>query len=130
MTAFSVARSLGCAGLLLLGGCAERPEEAEAVAAESREAVEKEFQGLCSSIRRSDNEYYGELQVEEGSLYPALHRMERRDWIRAEWGQSELNRRAKYYSLTRSGKRRLAEQEATWQRLSSAIEQVLATEEG
>ena len=65
------------------------------------------------------------LRVEEGSLYPALHRMERRGWIASEWGLSETNRRAKFYRLTESGGARLAEQEAEWSRLSGAIEGVL-----
>jgi len=65
------------------------------------------------------------LQVEEGSLYPALHRMERRGWVDAEWGTSESNRRAKYYRLTRAGRSELKVRVATWGRLSGAIAQVL-----
>lgn len=65
------------------------------------------------------------LRVEEGSLYPALHRMERRGWIEAEWGVSDANRRAKYYRLTTSGRKQLKEQAADWARLSNAIAQVL-----
>jgi PadR family transcriptional regulator PadR len=68
------------------------------------------------------------LNVEEGSLYPALYRMERQGWIEAEWGQSESNRRAKFYALTRSGRRELAAQTAQWRRMSVAIEGVLAPE--
>jgi len=61
------------------------------------------------------------LQVGQGSLYPALHKLEQNGWIKAEWGDSENNRRAKYYSLTREGRRALARETAQWERLSSAI---------
>jgi PadR family transcriptional regulator, regulatory protein PadR len=67
------------------------------------------------------------LQVQQGSLYPALHRLEQQGWIRAEWGDSENNRRAKYYSLTRAGKKRLGEELANWERLSGAIALVVRT---
>lgn len=63
----------------------------------------------------------GVLQIQQGSLYPALHRLEQQGWIRAEWGESEKNRRAKYYSLTRAGKKRLGDELAHWERLSAAI---------
>ena len=66
------------------------------------------------------------LQIGQGSLYPALHRLEYKGWIRAEWGPSENNRRAKFYSLTRAGKRQLDSELKTWDRLSSAIALVLA----
>jgi len=65
------------------------------------------------------------LQVRQGSLYPALHRLELQGWISAEWGESENNRRAKFYSLTRTGRKKLEQQEAQWDRLSSAISLVL-----
>jgi transcriptional regulator len=65
------------------------------------------------------------LQVTEGSLYPALHKLEQEGWITAEWKQSENNRRAKYYSLTRLGLRQLKKETADWQRLSTAISHVL-----
>src|SRR2546426_5671127 len=65
------------------------------------------------------------LVVEEGSLYPALYRMEDKGWIRAEWGKSENNRRAKYYSLTPSGRKQLAEETALWERIRRAITLVL-----
>ncbi|HXF27309.1 MAG TPA: PadR family transcriptional regulator [Bryobacteraceae bacterium] len=67
------------------------------------------------------------LQVQQGSLYPALHRLEQQAWIKAEWGESENNRRAKYYSLTRAGRQQLERETANWQRLSTAIAQVLRT---
>jgi transcriptional regulator len=67
------------------------------------------------------------LQVQQGSLYPALHRLEAQGLIKSEWGESENNRRARYYSLTRSGRKRLPEEEENWERLSSAVSLVLKT---
>lgn len=67
----------------------------------------------------------GALQIQQGSLYPALHRLERRGWIQARWGISENNRRAKYYELTARGRRELAVEESAWQRLTAAVAQVL-----
>ena len=69
------------------------------------------------------------LVVEEGSLYPALYRMEEKGWIAAEWGKSENNRRAKFYSLTRAGRRQLEKESANWQRLSNAISALVRLEE-
>ena len=68
----------------------------------------------------------GALQIQQGSLYPALHRLERRGWIEARWGTSENNRRAKYYELTPRGRRELAVEESAWLRLTAAVAQVLA----
>jgi PadR family transcriptional regulator PadR len=65
------------------------------------------------------------LQIEEGSLYPALYRMERKGWIEASWGMSELGRRAKFYSLTREGRARLRAEIAAWRRLSGAVGRIL-----
>lgn len=65
------------------------------------------------------------LTVEEGSLYPALHRMERRDWVSAEWGQSESNRRAKFYRLTAAGRAQLKREVRAWEKLVDAISLVL-----
>jgi len=65
------------------------------------------------------------LQVGQGSLYPALHRLEQSGWIKAKWGESDNNRRAKYYSLTPDGKKYLEREHANWQRLSAAIGLVL-----
>jgi len=65
------------------------------------------------------------LVVEEGSLYPCLYRMEGKGWIAAEWGKSENNRRAKFYSLTRAGRKQLEEETVTWQRVQRAITLVL-----
>src|SRR6476619_1868780 len=65
------------------------------------------------------------LQVSEGSLYPALHKLEQEGWIKAEWKQTENNRRAKFYALTRLGRRQLESEAANWERLSAAISQVI-----
>jgi transcriptional regulator len=69
----------------------------------------------------------GELQVEDGALYGALHRLKSRGWIGAEWGLSENNRKAKYYSLTADGRRELRAQAATWERYTRAVDRVLGT---
>jgi len=69
------------------------------------------------------------LQVSDGSLYPALHKLEQEGWIKAEWRATENNRRAKFYSLTRSGRRRLKTEAASWERLSGAISRVVRLEE-
>ena len=61
----------------------------------------------------------------QGSLYPALHKLEQQGWIEAEWGESEDSRRAKYYSLTRAGRRAMAQETAQWERLSAAISLVV-----
>lgn len=65
------------------------------------------------------------LKVQQGSLYPALHRLEHQGWIEAEWGASENNRRAKYYSLTRAGRKQLVQETSKWRRLASGVELVL-----
>ncbi|MFL5581560.1 MAG: PadR family transcriptional regulator [Gemmatimonadaceae bacterium] len=67
------------------------------------------------------------LQINQGSLYPALQRLERQGWIRAEWGTSETNRRARFYQLTADGRRRLEQERADWERLSAAISLVMRT---
>jgi transcriptional regulator len=69
------------------------------------------------------------LQVSDGSLYPCLHKLELQGWIKADWRPSENNRRAKFYSLTRPGRRRLEEETANWERLSSAISDVIGLKE-
>lgn len=69
------------------------------------------------------------LQVSDGSLYPALHKLEQEGWITAEWKTSELGRRAKFYSLTRLGRRHLDKEAAAWERLSTAISHVVRLEE-
>lgn len=77
---------------------------------------------IAQRIRQVSNNV---LQVNQGALYPALHRLEQQAWIKSEWGESENNRRAKYYSLTRAGKKYLQSEESNWLRLSSAIGLVL-----
>jgi PadR family transcriptional regulator, regulatory protein PadR len=67
----------------------------------------------------------GVLEVNQGSLYPALHRLEHQGWIKAEWGVSELGRRARFYRLTAAGRKQLAEEADDWGRLSAAIDRVL-----
>ena len=69
------------------------------------------------------------LQVSDGSLYPALHKLEQEGWIAAEWKTSELGRRAKFYSLTRLGRKQLAKESANWNRLAGAINQVIDLQE-
>ncbi len=67
------------------------------------------------------------LQVNQGSLYPSLHRLERQGWITSEWGTSENNRRAKFYRVTRAGRKQLAEETENWERLSAAIARIMQT---
>ena len=67
------------------------------------------------------------LKVEDGSLYPALYRMEERGWISSDWGLSENNRRAKFYKLTRAGRKQLDAEAANWQRVSQAVTRILQT---
>jgi len=67
------------------------------------------------------------LQIQQGSLYPALHRLERRGWVKASWGASENNRRAKYYELTPAGRKQLDTEKDEWQKLTAAIAQVLGS---
>ena len=77
---------------------------------------------IASRIKQVSNEI---LQVQQGSLYPALHRLEQNALISAEWAESENNRKAKFYSLTQAGKQKLEEELAQWDRLSSAINLVI-----
>lgn len=80
--------------------------------------------GMAQRIRQVSDDV---LQVQQGSLYPAVHRLERQGWIRSSWGTSENNRRAKFYELTAAGRRRLADETESWKRLSAAVDQVLQT---
>ena len=75
-------------------------------------------------IRRTTDDA---LRIEEGALYPALHRMERKGWIEAEWGMSENNRRAKFYQLTARGRQQLRAESATWKKYAAAVAKVLQT---
>lgn len=80
-------------------------------------AVSERIQQISSDV----------LRVQQGSLYPALHRLERRGWIKARWGTSENNRRAKYYELTKTGRRQLEVETDAWDKLTAAVAQVLGT---
>jgi PadR family transcriptional regulator PadR len=66
------------------------------------------------------------LRVEEGSLYPALHRMEQEGWVRAEWGKTEKNREARFYSITSKGRRQLEDEQGSWRRLTAGVARVLS----
>jgi len=79
---------------------------------------------ISERIHQVSNEV---LQVQQGSLYPALHRLERRGWIKARWGASDNNRRAKYYELTRSGHKQLETEESEWKKMTAAVAQILGT---
>ncbi len=79
--------------------------------------------GIAARIQQLSQDV---LEVNQGSLYPALHRLEQKGWISAEWGSSENNRRARFYTLTRSGRRQLADETESWERFSAAIGRVLA----
>jgi transcriptional regulator len=78
--------------------------------------------GIGQALRTSSEDV---LQVEHGSLYPALHRLERKGWLSSEWRASEANRRAKYYKLTSAGKKQLAAEESKWQLLVDTIARVM-----
>jgi PadR family transcriptional regulator, regulatory protein PadR len=78
-------------------------------------AISERIQQISSNV----------FQVQQGSLYPALHRLERRGWIKAQWGVSENNRRAKYYTLTAAGRRRLREYHSNWQRYVAVATRIL-----
>ena len=80
-------------------------------------AVSERIQQISSDV----------LRIQQGSLYPALHRLERRGWIKAKWGVSENNRRAKYYELTGSGRKQLEAEESDWRKLTAPVGQVLET---
>lgn len=78
---------------------------------------------IAQRIKQVSNDV---LKINQNALYPALHRLEEQGWLKSEWGESESNRRAKYYSLTKAGRKRLDEEVAQWRRLSSAIEVVVS----
>src|ERR1051325_4142613 len=82
--------------------------------------------GIAQAIRAGSGDV---LQVETGSLYPALHRLERQGWVRSEWKQTELNQRAKFYSLTRAGSKQLTAERGRWSRMSLAIASLMNREE-
>ena len=79
---------------------------------------------ISERVQQISNEV---LRIQQGSLYPALHRLERRGWIKARWGTSENNRKAKYYELTTSGRKQLEVEKHAWGQLTAAMAQVLGT---
>ncbi|MCM3872112.1 MAG: PadR family transcriptional regulator [Pyrinomonadaceae bacterium] len=80
--------------------------------------------GIAQRIHQAADDL---LKIEDGSLYPALYRMEERGWITSDWGVSENNRRAKFYKLTRSGRKQLDAESVNWERISQAISRILQT---
>ena len=80
--------------------------------------------GISQRIQQVSN---GVLSINQGSLYPALYRLEQQGWITSEWGSSENNRQAKFYELTKAGRKQLTEETENWERLSAAIGQILET---
>ncbi len=80
--------------------------------------------GISQRIQQMSSDV---LQVQQGSLYPALHRLEQRGWIEAEWGDSDNNRKAKFYRLTAAGRKQLEVETSNWDRLSGAVRQILET---
>src|SRR5258705_7592962 len=80
--------------------------------------------GISQRIQQTSN---GVLSINQGSLYPALYRLEQQGWIASEWGSSENNRQAKFYELTKAGRKQLTEETENWERLSAAIGQILET---
>lgn len=78
--------------------------------------------GIAQTLRARSAEI---LQVETGSLYPALHRLERQGWVSSDWGQTELNQRAKFYRITAAGKRQLAQDRSKWETMAAAIAGIL-----
>jgi PadR family transcriptional regulator PadR len=82
--------------------------------------------GISQAIRSGSGEV---LQVETGSLYPALHRLEKQGWLKSDWKQSENKQRAKYYSLTAAGRKHLAEQQTRWNQMSAAIASLMEPRE-
>ncbi|HXO05063.1 MAG TPA: PadR family transcriptional regulator [Candidatus Sulfotelmatobacter sp.] len=80
--------------------------------------------GISQRIRQISKEV---LQVQQGSLYPALHRLEKRGWLAAEWGESDNGREAKFYKLSPKGRRQLASEELNWHRLAEAVSHILQT---
>lgn len=97
----------GTLDMLILKAIALRPEHGWAIA--------QRIQLVSNDV----------LQIGQGSLYPALHRLERRGWIKARWGTSDNNRRAKFYELTRMGRKQLEVEEESWRKLAAAVAQVL-----
>ena len=109
MTAERIDLPQGTLDLLILKTLALEPQHGW--------AVSERIQQISSDV----------LKIQQGSLYPALHRLERRGWIKARWAASENNRRAKYYELTKAGQAQLETEEKVWRKLTAAVSQVLET---
>jgi len=109
MTNNRIALPQGTLDLLILKTLALEPQHGW--------AISERIQQISSDV----------LQVQQGSLYPALHRLERRGWIKAKWRASENNRRAKYYELTKHGRSQLEAEQSAWRKLTAAVGQVLET---
>lgn len=92
---------------------------------ETLNGEERHGYGIARRIEHGSGD---QLQIEEGSLYPALHRMERRGWLDSRWGRSQSGRRAKFYSLTDAGRRQLAEEKDLWTRFWKAVSRVIENE--
>lgn len=80
--------------------------------------------GIAERVQQMSSDV---LRIQQGSLYPALHRLERRGWIKARWGVSDNNRRARFYDLTKQGRRQLEMEQDVWKKLTAAVAQVLGT---
>jgi transcriptional regulator len=80
--------------------------------------------GIAQRIRQISKEV---LQVQQGSLYPALYRLEKRGWVRAKWGEAETGREARFYALTKDGRKQLENESANWDRLSAAVSMIMRT---
>jgi len=109
MTNNRIALPQGTLDLLILKTLALEPQHGW--------AISERIQQISSDV----------LQVQQGSLYPALHRLERRGWVKAKWRASENNRRAKYYELTKTGRSQLEAEASAWRKLTAAVGQVLET---
>ena len=109
MTNNRIALPQGTLDLLILKTLALEPQHGW--------AISERIQQISSDV----------LQVQQGSLYPALHRLERRGWVKAKWRASENNRRAKYYELTKIGRSQLEAEASAWRKLTAAVGQVLET---
>ena len=107
MTAERIDLPQGTLGLRILRTLALQPQHGW--------AISERVQQVSSDV----------LRIQQGSLYPALHRLERRGWIKARWGTSENNRRAKFYELTRMGRKQLEAETESWRKLATAVAQVL-----
>lgn len=109
MSSFKIDLPQGTLDLLILRTLALEPQHGW--------AISERIQQISSDV----------ILVQQGSLYPALHRLERRGWIKAKWGTTANNRLAKYYELTRAGRKQLQVEEATWRKLAAAVSRIIET---